>query len=142
MNNRRNILTYIFWATLFLFLTISAPVLSAQTDPEETAVPYPITTPLSEEREAYPANVQPPTITPANPTPYPIFTATPVSTVTTLPVVGDNGNSFPSTPVETAPSATTSEIIQSSLVLWVGFIIGLLMVGMGIYGAIILYQRK
>ena len=148
MNNRhysRTIFIAIFLSTLFVF-TISQSALFAQTDPEETAVPYPAPVdPVATEPpvvdSGYPEII--PTATPANPTPYPIFTATPFPTAGPIPVVGDeNTSSFitPIAPIDSAPD--TGDIFQSNLILWIGFIIGLLILGTGVYGAIILYTRK
>ena len=145
MNNRTNTKSIFFFFLLLLFVSTTGSI-AAQTDPEETAVPYPnpavTETPASV--EAYPDNVQQPTLTPANPTPYPVFTATPVTTVT-LPIVGEESAlETTQTTINEAPTSTysTSELIQSNFVLWVGFLIGLFMLGVGIYGAIILYARK
>lgn len=147
MNNRRKSQTFflLLFSSIFLFLAMTSRTLFAQVDPEETAVPYPIATELPVDGSGYPAGVQPPTLTPANPTPYPIFTATPLATISTLPVVGEEDPAAYITPLAPAtptPALSTGEMIQSNLVLWVGFLIGLFILGTGIYGAIILYTRK
>ena len=148
MNNRRNsqVFFFILCSSIFLLVTMATPPLFAQVDPEETAVPYPVATELPADGSAYPEGVQLPTITPANSTPYPLFTATPFATVTTLPIVGgaDGQTSFitPIAPANPTPAVSTGELIQSNLVLWIGFLMGLLILGTGIYGAIILYTRK
>ena len=145
MNNRTKTQSIFFFLIFLLFVSTTGSLV-AQTDPEETAVPYP--NPVASETpastEAYPDNVQQPTLTPANPTPYPVFTATPVTTIT-LPVVAEESTiGTTQTTINEAPTPTysTSDLIQSNFVLWVGFLIGLFMLGIGIYGAIILYARK
>ncbi len=144
MNNRRFSRLFVLAAIIFL-LGISTVTSFAQTDPEETAVPYPVTTPIPTNNSGYPDNAQPtlPALTPANPTPYPAVTDTPPATLVNIPVVGDNPDTgLPQATIVPAPMPGSSELIQSRLVMWLGFLIGLFIFATGVYGAIILYTRK
>ena len=144
MNNRRFSRFY-FLVAIFFLLSLTTVNTFAQTDPEDTAVPYPITTPIPTVNSGYPANEQPvpPTLTPDNPTPYPVFTNTPPPTIMNIPVVGnDSDTTLPRATIMPAPAPGSSELIQSRLVMWLGFLIGLFIFVTGIYGAIILYTRK
>jgi hypothetical protein len=66
------------------------------------------------------------------------------TTSISIPIVGgDTTSDFaPAGTAVPAPLPSSSELIQSRLVLWLGFLIGLFILGTGIYGAIILYMRK
>ena len=145
MNNHRYFYVSLF-VSVCLLLSIFTVTTFAQTDPEETAVPYPAATVPPTINSGYPDGTQapPPTLTPANPTPYPAITDIPPTTSITIPIVGDNPTPDFS-PVATAvplPLPSSSELLQSRLILWLGFFIGLFILGTGIYGAIILYTRK
>ena len=146
MNNRRNSRFYfLVFTSMMLLLATSSLSAFAQTDPDETAVPYPIVTPLSTSNSGYPDNAQPipPTITLGTSTPYPVASVAPAATFTNIPIVGNDLDFNSSSPViESEPAPSSSQLIQSNLVLWLGFLIGLLILGTGIYGAIILYMRK
>lgn len=145
MNNRR-----FFYVSLLisvcLITGISTMTTLAQTVPEETAVPYPAATIAPTVNSGYPGNAQPPppTLSPGDPTPYPAMPEIQPTTSISIPIVGgDTTSEFASAATAVpAPLPSSSELMQSRLVLWLGFLIGLFILGTGIYGAIILYMRK
>ncbi|NKQ36056.1 MAG: hypothetical protein HF973_10635 [Chloroflexi bacterium] len=125
------------WLVLLILAGISVrpQPAAAQTTP----YPGPRPTPTLAAGAAYPGGL--PTAVSQPATVYPVENI-PITepTVTTIPRVGNN----PQPTAETAPpdTPTVSTTPRNNVIMWAGFLLGLLIFLVAIYATIILYMRK
>lgn len=133
-----------FGLFLLLALLLAFPHQSAlaQTEPESTpegGYPPP-TVPVEPANEAgYPSQPLPPTTTPLDSGYVPPATA--VSPVDAAPQTVIGSDSPAPTAVATLP-ISQSTLVRNRAILWAGFLITLLIFGIAVYGAMLMYTRR
>ncbi len=129
------------WVVLLIFTGIAvwAQTAAAQTEAQTTPYPGPRPTPTLASGAAYPGAL--PTAVSQPPTAYPVQNI-PITepTATTVRRVGDN----PQPTTEAIPPGPSPDAAPpaNNVIMWAGFLLGLLIFLVAIYAAIILYTRK
>ncbi len=131
--------TQYVWLIPLLFVIVAAAFWRQTAAAQTTPYPGPRPTPTLAAGAAYPggqptAVSQPPTAYPVQNIPVTEATATPI------PRVGDNPQAAPAAAPPDEPAAATPA--RNNVVMWAGFLLGLLIFLVAVYAAIILYTRK
>ena len=119
---------------LAMLLLLSSQPAIAQTDPEATAYPPPVT-PVQPD-EGYPLN-RPTIIAPENDEGYIAPTQPPTATPAAL---GQDAVGLEATRASIIP-ISQSTLVRNRLILWAGFLVTLLIFGLAVYGAMLMYTR-
>lgn len=138
MNQLLKKVSLVFLLLPLLFLLLAAQPAAAQTDPNATpegGYPPPATPALLD--ESYPLEL-PTAILPQTEEGYIPPTAVPAIT-NPPPVVGENAPEATAVP---ALPISQSELVTSRLILWAGFLVTLLIFGLAVYGAMLMYTRS
>lgn len=123
-------------------LAFPKQVAQAQTGPESTpegGYPPPATPAVPTAGEGYPSQPVLPTPTPFDSGYVPPATAVPAADVAPQTIIGSEAPA--PTAVATLP-ISQSALVRNRAILWAGFLITLLIFGIAVYGAMLLYTRR
>lgn len=127
---------------LALLLALPQQSIRAQTGPESTpegGYPPPATPAEPAAGEGYPSQPLPPTTTPLDSGYVPQATAVPATDAAVQSVIGSEAPA--PTAVATSP-ISQSALVRNRAILWAGFLITLLIFGIAVYGAMLMYTRR